>query len=387
MPGGLWNRSFVLVLVTTWCGFGGYSLLGPTVPLWAVATGKGTEVAGATIGVFMATAVLTQVWMAWLPARRQGALGIGAVLLGVPALLLPTSTHTWTLLVLSALRGSGFGLFTAASSILVVDVAPARQRGRAIAIHGVVGGLAGVLGVPAAVWVTHYVSISTVFWLGGVFPLVAAAAAGAITSPRTGRAVQRSSPRPAKLPFPLLLPGSMMLTVALGGSALSTFLPQAAPVSVTALALMIFSLAGMVGRWLAAPLGDRVEPHALLRSTALVAALGMAGVALALAGPVLLSIAAAGVFGAGFGAAQNTTLLIMIQHSDSATAARAWNVAMDAGNGLGAMACGVLLSFLEYPATFAALAALIGCCAVVPRARANLDVGKGEPPVSAEFTR
>jgi predicted MFS family arabinose efflux permease len=76
-----------------------------------------------------------------------------------------------------------------------------------------------------------------------------------------------------------------------------------------------------------------------------------------LSGPVALVGAA--MFGAGFGAVQNTTLVLMLERADSGTASTAWNIAFDGGQGIGAIGFGMLISGLGFSSTFALTAGLI----------------------------
>lgn len=116
-PGqGAPRRSFVLLLLICTLSTSGYAVLLAVVPLWVSRGGSGAFGSGASTGMFMLTTVLTQLAVPWL-LRRFGhrvALGAGLLFLGGPAPLLALSAELAPVLVLSALRGVGFGLFTVA---------------------------------------------------------------------------------------------------------------------------------------------------------------------------------------------------------------------------------------------------------------------------------
>jgi predicted MFS family arabinose efflux permease len=74
------------------------------------------------------------------------------------------------------------------------------------------------------------------------------------------------------------------------------------------------------------------------------------------------------VFGAGFGIAQNVTLSLMFERvpaSGYGTVSAVWNLAYDAGLGLGAASFGLLANQTGYPIAFALTAVLV-LAAVAP---------------------
>src|SRR5699024_3318844 len=158
--------------------FGSYTLLLPVLPLWAVTGGAGKLAAGATNGVFMLITVVTQVGMPWLLQRvdHRVALGMGTVLIGLPAPLFVLSNDLWALLGVSALGGVGFGLLAVAGSALVAEIVPVAARGRAAGLYGMAVGLPNVVFLSAGVWLSRYVGFAWVFLLAGVFPVVTTAA-------------------------------------------------------------------------------------------------------------------------------------------------------------------------------------------------------------------
>ncbi len=82
-------------------------------------------------------------------------------------------------------------------------------------------------------------------------------------------------------------------------------------------------------------------------------------------------LAGATVFGFGYGAAQNLTLLAAFRRAgdDGATTASAfWNAAFDGGTGLGALLPGLAAAAVGLPWTYALLGAVL--VAVLPLARA-----------------
>lgn len=179
-PGqGATRRPFVLLLLICTLSTSGYSMLLAVVPLWVSRGGSGAFGSGASTGVFMLTTVLTQFAVPWL-LRRFGhrvALGGGLLLLGGPAPLLALSPELGPVLVLSALRGVGFGLFTVASGALVAELVPPAEHGRSTALFGLATGVPQLLLLPTGVGAVEHLGFTGVFVAAAVpllgFPLLA----------------------------------------------------------------------------------------------------------------------------------------------------------------------------------------------------------------------
>jgi predicted MFS family arabinose efflux permease len=359
-----------LLLVATLGGFTGYVLLLPVVPLWAVVGGAGEIAAGATNAVFMLVTVLTQLAMPWL-LRRVGhrlALGLGCVLIGAPTPLFAVSAQLWALLGVSGLRGIGFGLLTVSGSALVAELVPAGRRGRAAGLYGLAVGLPNVVFLPAGVWLSQQVGFVPLFWIACAVPIVATCAIPGM-SPVGARPV-RAAVTPSRTRSIVLLPPWVVMAVAsVAAGGIIAFLPLAIVASVASVGLMVFGASMVIGRWLAGLLVDRVGSRRTQLPALLTAGIGMVIIAIGAAGPTPLALLGALGLGVGFGALQNGTLVAMFERAESGSASTAWNVAYDAGSGLGAIGFGLLITAVGYPATFAVVAALVLCCAPLAAAR------------------
>jgi MFS family permease len=154
-------------------------------------------------------------------------------------------------------------------------------------------------------------------------------------------------------------------TVAAG--VLVTFLPLAAgSTGVAAAALLVQSCVSPLARWVAGRFGDRHGSGALLLPASALAAAGIA--ALFWIPDPVATIVGATVFGIGFGVAQNVTLALMLERVPTAEFGRTsalWNLAYDAGMGIGAVGFGLLVAPVGYPASFAVTAAVLAL-ALVP---------------------
>ena len=367
--GGLRGRSFRLLLVGTAATFSGFALLLPLVPLWAVQGGAGETGAGATTGLFMLTTVLTQLGMPWLLRRagHRASLVAGAALLGTPAPLYAVSAELAPLLAVSAVRGVGFGMVTVCGSAIVAELVPAGQRGRGAARYGLAVGLASLGALPAGVWAAGQLGYGVVFAIAGALPLLGAVAALGVRVSPPAAAVDDAE-RPVLRG--LLGPWLVMVSASLASGGLVTFVPlvMAGAAGTSSVALLAYGAAGIGSRWAAGALGDRAGRAVLLVAGVLLAVAGMLAIALAAAGgPGNLGVAVAGsaLFGAGFGAVQNDTLLTMFDRAGPAghgTASAAWNIAFDAGTGVGAVALGLLVDGFGFVAAFVAAGAALAFC-------------------------
>lgn len=380
--------SFRLMLATTFVGFSGYALLLPVVPLWASLGGSGEFGAGATTGILMLATVGTQFVVPVLlrSIGHRTVLALGMVLLGAPAPLYALSADLPLLLGVSLLRGIGFGLATVAGSALTAELVPPAEHGRASARYGIAAGLPQLALLPAGVLGVQQVGFGPLFALAGVLPVLGALLVPGIRVPRSRGEVAAGPSDPAQDWRAVRCsagPWLAMLSCSVAHGGLITFLPLALPrAGAVPLALLAIAACALLGRLLAGELGDRYgRAGRLLRVGIGLAAVGMIAEVVAVQGApdssLLLSsvaaVAGAALVGMGFGLVQNDSLVVMFAMagpSGYGAASAAWNIAYDAGTGLGAVALGAVAQPLGIPTAFGVSAALL--VAVLPAARAGM---------------
>jgi predicted MFS family arabinose efflux permease len=169
-----------------------------------------------------------------------------------------------------------------------------------------------------------------------------------------------------------LWPPILALTaVTCAGGAITTFTPQFVPDAVlTVVALFLYTAAAAFARWAVGGPADRIGAERFVLPGLVIAALGLGAIATGISGvigsasPVLL-IGGAILVGTAFGTMQNVTLVrafdVAGEHAKG-VASTAWNVAFDAGTGIGALAIGALAAGTSFTVSFVALAVL---CVVV----------------------
>jgi predicted MFS family arabinose efflux permease len=365
---GITGASFRFMLGATVLCFSGYALLLPVVPLWAERGGSGAFGSGATTAVLMATTVATQLAVPWLLVRvgHRWVLAAGSVLLGAPAPFLAVSADLTPVLALSALRGVGFGLATVAGSALVAELVPREQHGRAAGWYGLAVGLPQLVLLAAGVAVVERFGFTAVFVAAGIGPVL-----GAMLVPfiRVSRAPVPAAapPRPRPWARSALAPVLAMLTCSIAQGGLITFLPLAVPGSGLLVpgALLATAAGALLGRLVAGELVDRCGwSGRLLVPGMLLAAAGMGA---EVAGAGTLVVIGAAAVGFGFGMVQNDSLTVLFAAFGSSSygaASAIWNIAYDAGTGVGALGLGAVAEPFGYSAAFGAAAVLL-CVGVV----------------------
>ncbi len=365
---------FRLLLLSTALGFGGYALLLPVVPLWVSRGGAGEFGAGLSTGVLMAVTVATQLGVPALLRRvgHRAVLSAGMVLLGAPAPLLALSADLGPVLAVAVLRGVGFGLLTVAGSALVAELVDPSEHGRASAWFGYAVGLPQLVFLPGGVAVADVLGFTGVFAVAGAGPVLAARVVLFLRGQGTGRAPARvpgvrppgphagaGRRRARTVPAAPVL---AMLACSTAQGGIITFAPLLDPAAAVAvpLALFVTALGSLVGRGVAGQITDRLgRAGALLPFGTTSAAAGTLMVLLP--GSALL-VGGAALVGVGFGLVQNDAMVALFAAAGPrryGTASAAWNVAYDAGTGLGAGGLGAVAEPFGFAAAFGAAAVFL----------------------------
>ncbi|RRQ27751.1 MFS transporter [Rhodococcus sp. Eu-32] len=353
--------------------FGGWGLLLPVVPLAVSVAGGSDAVAGASTAIFMATTVATQLFVPRMLARfgHRLVLAAGCILLGAPAASFALSVDVIPALSVSAVRGIGFGMLTVAASALVAELAPPAQLGRATGAQGIAVALSQAVTLPAGL-ALFAVSPTSVFLIGAAVPLLGLVAI-VFLPPIRPVVPARGEPRTPRRGFGrLLIPCLAIAAASASFGGLSSLLPIAEPgrESMIGVALSVVSVAMLVGRYGAGVIADHIGiGRALAPALALVGG-GVAVFAFAVfeTNPAVVFMAAAVLFGLGYGATQNDSLVMAFDAAGRerySQASAAWNIGFDAGTGAGAMTLGLVVGTTGYTGGFAMVAVVAFLMAVV----------------------
>ena len=154
----------------------------------------------------------------------------------------------------------------------------------------------------------------------------------------------------------LLRPSVVFSATAMAAGVLVTFLPLAvtrASGGLAAAALLFQAVTSTLFRWWAGRYGDRRGPARLLIPSVVASGAGM--LALVWIDHPAAVMGGMALFGAGFGVAQNASIAMMFDRvapSGYGTVSAVWNLAYDAGLGIGAAVFGVVATQTGYPLAF-----------------------------------
>ncbi|WP_116451264.1 MFS transporter [Blastococcus litoris] len=370
----LWRvRGMQALVGVTVLGFASFCLTLASLPVYAVTGGASASTAGLVTAVFLVVTVACQATIPTLTAR----FGVGPVLVtGLVAMGLPSPFYAlddslaW-ICALSAVRGAGFAVLTVLGATLAARVAPPERRGESVGLYGLAIAIPNLVAVPAGVALVLDGHVGWLSWLA------ASPVLGAVLVPLLVRSVA-PEPGPAAAGarraavLAALTPSAVLFFVTMAGGGLVTFLPIERPDGVLAtVALLVFGVTGAITRWRSGTLADRLGTGRLLPTALVVAAAGLVLTAVGLSAGAGWVLAGAAVFGAGYGATQNLTLVAAFARAGNAgttTASAMWNASFDAGTAAGALALGFLAAGIGLDWTYAVVAASLA--AAVPLASA-----------------
>ncbi|MFI2761926.1 MFS transporter [Streptomyces echinatus] len=363
-----------------------FYLLLSVVPAYATTGGAGDGAAGLATGALMLTTVVGELATPALVGRYgyRVLLIVGLVLLGAPALALTVSRDLWWIVGVCLVRGLGFAFTVVAGGALTASLIPAERRGEGLALVGIVGGLPSLVALPLGVWLAEHAGYGVVFAAGAVAALAAVLAVPGLPDriEASGRPVGMTE---GLRTAGLRRPATVFAATAVAAGIVVTFLPLAVAGSATvAVALLVQPATTTLARWVAGRRGDRHGAGGLVLPGLLLSAAGT--LMMALTGSAVAVVVAVGVFGVGFGIAQNATLTLMYARVPAAgygTVSALWNFAYDAGMGTGAVAFGWLAAGTGYPWAFA-LTGVAMLTAVLPaRHTHRVPTRVGAPRTSA----
>ncbi|MFG1958406.1 MFS transporter [Nonomuraea sp. NPDC049028] len=364
--GALLTRPLLMTMAAAAGGLLGFYLLFATMPLYAASGGAGESGVGFTTGAMMLSTVLLELAVPWLLSRYgyRAVLALGLVLLGLPSLLLPLSAGLPLILTVALLRGGGLGILVVAGTALAAELVPTERRGEGLGLYGVAVGVPSVIGLPLGLWAAGVLGFTPVLVVGGLIPLAGLVAVLGLPALRPAAetdAAPTTGPgaKPAGT-FDLrsqVRPTLIFAAVTLAVGVLVTFLPLAGSPELASGALLAQSLGTPLARWWAGKVGDGHGSERLLVPGVLVTAVGVA-LQVWSAEPVAV-VAGMALFGLGFGVLQNATLALMLERGPAGPVSALWNLAYDAGMGVGAMGFGLFIGHTGYPVGFAVTAALV----------------------------
>jgi predicted MFS family arabinose efflux permease len=367
-----------------------FNLLLPVVPLYAIATGSSRSAAGLPTSAFLLATVLGEFAVPRLVARYgyRVTMAAGLTMLGIPTLGLALSKSMSMIVTFCALRGLGLAVTAVAGGSLTASLVPAERRGEGLGLAGFVSGVPALVALPLGVWLVRRGGYLPTFAVGAAAALAALVAVPGLPGRRC-RGESREVPgnefaeRPVGVATALRTPALRRPALAFGATTIAagiivTFLPLAVAhqsTGVVALAFLTQAATATVARWLAGRNSDRRDPARQLMPALATASVGL--MLLAIISSPTAVVAGSLIFGLGFGIMQNASLTLMYKRVSSAgydAVSAVWNLAYDAGMGIGAAGFGLLVLGVGYTTAFLIAGAAI-LVALAPAVRDRRDAG------------
>jgi MFS family permease len=350
----------------TICVGGPFNTMLPVLPL-IVLDASGSAAATGVVSAALALGTMTfelatpRLILRW-PAVR--VLVWSFLISGAAVLGLALAESLVALVPLGAIYGLGFGIGATIVSMLPSAIDHARS-GTSFGIYGLGSSLTSVVGPPAALLSIAMIDVRDLLLACGAVALAGVLCSPSVKSSLTGMKVADVHRRDGGSESWWVLAPYGCMAFAFGGiMSTAVFHLTGDGVSSAAAFLVMLGVFRAISRTLVAWLTGVAELRLLETCSVAVAALGL-GVLVGATGPPVL--AAAVLFGLGFGAMQTISLVAVTRTDDGSRAwgAAVWGFTTDAGMGLGALVFAPIATLSSYTVMFSVLPALaVGALAV-----------------------
>jgi predicted MFS family arabinose efflux permease len=294
---------------------------------------------------------------------RRAVFAIAALALGLPCFAVFGSSLAIAEIA-CAVRGAGLGLAFVAAGGLAARLAPPARRGEFLGLYGLAFSVPAIFAVPLGLWMLAHLGPAAIALAGSGCALMTLLGLGAF--PR--RAEQTPALPSWRLPWHRLgwpviaqcggaAAVGMMITVFASGSARTE--------ATIAFAMFLHGLAAAFARWWGGRLGDN---HGRRKIIAAGCMLSTVAALLLAADQTPAMVIGAGTLGLAFGLQRNGTLVLMLARTSAVEADEvnaAWNIAYDAGLGMGSLAYGCLAPMFGAQTAITAIAVAIAVAALV----------------------
>lgn len=306
---------------------------------------------GLIIGVFTISAVLLRpfIGMGVDIVGRRKILVAGSVIFLVSMLLYNYTTSVFSLLLLRVFHGIGWGAATTAASTLIADIAPASRRGEAMGVFGISSNVAMAIG-PALSFSLLYISgvpdFPRLFLAGAAIALVSLL----LVIPISETVVVR--PKTSLFSKEAYFPSALMFSVALTYGSIVSFLSlfvQKEGAGNPGIFFTVFAVTLILVRALAGKLSDIKGRKFVIVPGMIIISIGLW--VLSMAGSLWVFLAAALLYGLGFGLVHPTLMAFLVDRVNErgrGAAMGTFTAAFDLGIGAGSIILGVVLQFFGF---------------------------------------
>lgn len=345
----LFSRNFVLTTLSTFAVFTSFYFLLVTLPIYIQELGGTESEIGLIIGVFTISAVLLRPYLGREVDRRgrKNILVAGLFVFLFSMLLYNYTTSVVSLLMLRVLHGIGWGAATTAATTLIADIAPIHRRGEAMGIFGMAANVAMAIGPMLSFALLYASSFPTLFAVSAAIALISLL----LVLPISETVVVR--PRTPLFSKEAFFPSALMFAVTLTYGSIVSFLPlffqkqgitTNPGVFFTVLAITLIFI-----RVLAGKLSDiKGRKFVIVPGMILIT---MSLWVLSMADSLWIFLAAALLYGLGFGSVHPTLIALLVDkvgERGRGAAMGTFTAAFDLGIGAGSIVLGMVLQFFGF---------------------------------------
>jgi len=354
---GIFTREFNLVSASYFALFTSFYFMLPTMPIFVQSVGGQDW----QIGVVMATFTATSIALRPLIGReadrhgRKGILLAGLVAFTVSTVLYNYSSSLPLLVPLRALHGAAWAATTTALSALAADVSPINRRGEALGYFGMFANFAMAFSPALGMAMLDAGGFKTLFLSACGIALFSLLFASQIRE--SERPSLRGSDVSGKtLSRNVISPTLVILLNTFSYGSIITYLPlyaQKQSIPNIGLFFTVYAISVIMVRPVAGRLSDRYGRGAVIMPGVISVVVGLLTISLPYQLPMLL--AAAVIYGLGFGAAYPTLMALavdLVSTDERGAAVGTFMSGFDLGIALGSAVSGLILQLTDFTTTF-----------------------------------
>lgn len=363
----LWTKPYIQMMVAMLFLFTALYLLLPTLPLFIKQLGGSESQVGLAAGAFTLAAVVFRPLVGGL-VDRYGRRPF--ILWGLLFFVLSMYLYDWIagiaiLMLLRVLHGVSWAFSTTAVSTSIADIIPSSRRGEGMGWFGMAMTVAMAIGPMLGIWVMEHLSFQSLFLLATAF----AAASLLLAYPIRIPFQPKDGPRRIQWFEASVAPvtaACFFLAVVYGG--ITTFVPLfSETIKVNpGTFFLVYAIMLTLIRPVAGKLSDRYGAVWVIVPSLAVTACAL--LLLSVTDSLLGVVAAAVLYGIGFGSAQpalQATNLLLSHPDRKGVATASFMTAFDLGIGLGSIVLGWVSQYTGYPMLFMASAVSVGISLLV----------------------
>ena len=375
----LWSRAFIVLMGVNFCSALSFYLIMVKITEFAMDTyGVSYSVAGMTISAYVIAALLTRLLFggridAW-GAKRALVIGsaVNAACMALYLVPLPFAA----LMAVRVAHGFGFAIMSGSAAAGAALVIPRERYGEGIGYFSMMQALATGVGPFVAILITNvFDGYAPMFAVASVIAVLALASLALLQMPPAApEAPAEHEPdkagRRSLVQWSVVPVASVLFLCYLGYSGILSFVTLYADslglADAVSLYFVVYAVVILIAR---PPVGrsvDRKGENSVIYWCFVSLAVGLAVLAFAANGAMLLASAA--LVGFGIGAVQSITQAIIARDTPPDELGRAnstFFMSMDLGSGVGPIAIGAVIPFIGYQGSYLVLAGVAVLAGVV----------------------